>query len=135
MYPVASVVLCIVVAVGYILFQIYSGTGMVSLDFGRSSDTSDVPVRKDSVVFITDGAKGVTREAAVTLATYGYHVLIGVKSEAEKKSFLYENGKGIESIVFDIADPATLPAVVYRIREIHRDFERPLSGVVINSFG
>ena len=65
-----------------------------------------VPLKRDGVVIlITDGAKGVAREVALELSgtKYGFHVLVGVKSEAEAKSFTYEAKKGLEPIIFDIS--------------------------------
>ena len=46
--------------------------------------------------------------------SYGYHVLAGVQSEAEQKSFLYDSRKGLEVVLFDLTDPATLVNLIYR---------------------
>lgn len=94
-----------------------------------------MPLKRDGVViFITDGAKGFAREAALELSDskYGFHVLVGVKSEAELKSFAYESKKGLEPIIFDIADPTTLVNIVYRLRTIKKSLYRDLGGIIIN---
>ena len=60
-------------------------------------------------------------------------MLVGVKSEDERNTFMYESQKGIETIVFDIADPTTLVQVIYRLRYIAKNMNRDLAGIVINS--
>ena len=93
------------------------------------------PLRRDGVVIlITDGAKGFAREAALELSegAYGYHVLVGVRSEAELKSFTYEARKGLEPILFDISDPTTLVTLIYRLRYLRANMGRDLGGIIIN---
>jgi hypothetical protein len=92
-------------------------------------------VRRDGVVFVSDGAKGIARDASIELTKLGYHVLVGVKSEEEKRSFVFESRKGLEVIIFDVADPTTLVKVVYRLRQLKRDLDRPIVGVVLNLAG
>jgi hypothetical protein len=94
-----------------------------------------VPVRKDGVIFVSDGAKGQVREAAVELSKLGYHVLVGAKTDAEIRSFAFDSRKGLELIKFDITSPATFVDLVYRLRQIRRDLDRPLVGVVLNLAG
>lgn len=94
-----------------------------------------VPVRKDGVIFVSDGAKGSVREASIELAKHGYHVLVGCKSEAEIRSFAFDSRKGLELIKFDIANPATFVTLVYRLRQIRRDLDRPLVGIILNLAG
>ena len=60
---------------------------------------------------------------------------IGVKTEAEKKSFAFDSMKGFEPIIFDFFDPNTLLAVVYRIKQIRFDLDRQFMGSVINLAG
>lgn len=94
-----------------------------------------IPVRKDGVIFVSDGAKGSVREASIELAKHGYHVLVGCKSDAEIRSFAFDSRKGLELIKFDIANPATFVTLVYRLRQIRRDLDRPLVGIVLNLAG
>ena len=95
----------------------------------------NVPVRKDGVIFISDGAKGSSREAAIELAKHGYHVLVGAKTDAEIRSFAFDARKGLELIKFDITNPSTYVTLVYRLRQIRRDLDRPLVGIVLNLAG
>eukprot|EP00601_Ochromonadales_sp_CCMP2298_P014186 CAMPEP_0173236996 /NCGR_PEP_ID=MMETSP1142-20121109/11782_1 /TAXON_ID=483371 /ORGANISM="non described non described, Strain CCMP2298" /LENGTH=260 /DNA_ID=CAMNT_0014167591 /DNA_START=142 /DNA_END=921 /DNA_ORIENTATION=- len=92
----------------------------------------DVPVRRDGVILVTDGAKGHAREVATELAKHGFHVLVGVRSTAELRSFAFEARKGLEPVLFDLTQPATFADIVYRIRQIRRDLDRPLVGVLLN---
>lgn len=94
-----------------------------------------VPVRKDGVIFITDGAKGSSREAAVELAKHGYHVLVGCKTEAEIRSFAFDSRKGMEMIKFDVSSPETYIPLIYRLRQIRRDLDRHIVGVILNLSG
>lgn len=99
------------------------------------SVTFSSPARRDGVIFVSDGAKGIARESSLELAKLGYHVLVGAKSEEEKRSFAFESRKGLEVILFDVAEPATLVALIYRLQQIRRDLDRPMVGVVINLAG
>ena len=94
-----------------------------------------VPVRKDGVIFISDGAKGSARQASIELAKHGYHVLVGCKTESEIRSFAFDSRKGLELIKFDLADPATFVTLIYRLRQIRRDLDRPIVGIVLNLVG
>lgn len=100
-----------------------------------STSTMIVPVRKDGVIFVSDGAKGSIRQASIELAKHGYHVLVGCKTDAEIRSFAYDTRKGLELIKFDIADPATFVTLIYRLRQIRRDLDRPIVGIVLNLAG
>ena len=59
---------------------------------------------------------------------------MGVESESVAKTLQFEGirSKGIEPIVFDREDVNDFAKVVYRSKEILRDLNRPLSGVVVN---
>jgi len=94
-----------------------------------------VPVRKDGVIFISDGAKGSSREAAIELAKHGFHVLVGCKTEAEIRSFAFDSRKGMEMIKFDVSSPETYIPLIYRLRQIERDLDRHIVGVVLNLAG
>lgn len=114
----------------------YFQNSRLSINTGHEQNNySLVPVRRDGVVFVSDGAKGSVREASIELAKHGYHVLVGCKTEAEIRSFAFDSRKGLELIKFDIANPATFVTLVYRLRQIRRDLDRPLVGVVLNLAG
>ena len=83
-------------------------------------------------VLVTDAATGVGRAIALHLSDLGLHVLAGVKSEAEKRSFLFASRKGLEPIVFDLTDPALVASTVYRIRQLQLEWNRRFYGIVLN---
>ena len=60
---------------------------------------------------------------------------LGVKTEAEKRSFIFDSRKGLEPILFDISDPTLLANVVYRIMQIRFDLDRTFFGTVVNMAG
>ena len=92
-------------------------------------------VCRDRTIFITDASSGYAREAALLLSQQGFHVLAGVKTESQRRSFVYDvaSRKGLEPVVVDISDPAQLADLLYRIRQVALDLQRPLYGVLINS--
>mmetsp|Transcript_25563 Transcript_25563/g.36661 ORF Transcript_25563/g.36661 Transcript_25563/m.36661 type:complete len:240 (+) Transcript_25563:324-1043(+) len=47
---------------------------------------------------------------------------------------MYESRKGLEVILFDLADPTTLVSLIYRLRQVEKELDRRLSGVLINLF-
>ena len=71
----------------------------------------------------------------LSIFTARFFICLGVKTEAEKKSFLFDSRKGLEPIIFDFFDPNTLLAVVYRIKQIRFDLDRKFMGSVINLAG
>ena len=56
--------------------------------------TGNFPPVTLGTVIITDAAYGNAREIAHLLVDYGFHVLAGVNSEAEARSFAYDQRKG-----------------------------------------
>ena len=64
-----------------------------------------------------------------------YLLELGVKTEAEKRSFIFDSRKGLEPILFDISDPTLLANVVYRIMQIRFDLDRTFFGTVVNMAG
>jgi hypothetical protein len=94
-----------------------------------------LPIRKDGVIFVTDGSKGEARLASIELAKHGYHVLLGCKTDAEMRSFAFDARKGLELIKFDLVDPSTFVGLIYRLRQIRRDLDRPIVGIVLNLAG
>lgn len=132
--------LSLLVGLALVVAAILIGTFQTQLNSASHKETAAVspikiPTRRDGVLFFSDGAKGVARESALELAKQGYHVLVGVKSEDEKRSFAFESRKGLEIILYDIADPSTLANLVYRLRQIKRDLDRPTVGVILNVAG
>lgn len=100
-----------------------------------SANHTSFPLRSDGVLFISHASSGPAREAALLLPRFGFHVLIGVKDKTERRSFLYSMRKGVELIDFDMADPSTYPNLIYRLRHIRRDLDRPVAGLVLNLAG
>jgi hypothetical protein len=93
----------------------------------------DIQTRKDGTILVTSAASRAIRNAGLELAKHGSHVLFGVQSADQRKALTaYTGRKGIELIKFDMYDPSTFPDVIYRLRIIKRDLQRPLTGVVIN---
>lgn len=134
MLGVASVVTILLsVLVGYFVLTNHESQSILKQDAMPVAFRG--PARRDGVIFVSDGAKGIARESSLELAKLGYHVLVGVKSEEEKRSFAFESRKGLEVILFDVAEPATLVTLVYRLQQIRRDLDRPMVGVVINLAG
>ena len=90
---------------------------------------------RDRSIFISDASSGPAREAAILLSQQGFHVLAGVKTEAQRRSFVYDvaDRKGLEPVVTDISDPSQLAALLYRLRQVAADLQRPMYGVLINS--
>lgn len=88
-----------------------------------------------STVFITDASLGIHRELALLLSELGVHVLAGVRSNAEMKSFSFDRHKGIETIIFDVNEPVTFSNVLYRVKQIQKELDRSLRAVVINNAG
>lgn len=99
------------------------------------SDKKHKHICRDRTIFISDASSGYAREAALLLSQQGFHVLAGVKTESQKKSFIYDVAyrKGLEPIVVDISDPPQLAELLYRIRKVSLDLKRPLYGILINS--
>jgi hypothetical protein len=50
-------------------------------------------------------------------------------------SFSYTAKKGLEPIQLDVNSPASIAKVFYRVREIRRDLDRPLAGIIVNVAG
>ena len=88
-----------------------------------------------SCIFISNAASKIGRELVFYFADLGIHVLAGVKSAAEMKYFMFQSPKGLELIIFDMNDPATLATVVYRIKEISWDLGRTFLGVILDTIG
>ena len=92
-------------------------------------------VRKGGTVLITDAAHGEARELAIYLASQGLHVLAGVRTDSEARSFIFEARKGVETVLFDINEPALIAKAIYRIKQVKLELDRPLTAVVFNIAG
>jgi hypothetical protein len=130
-----SIVVTLIVLMVAIGVMYYRSTMSVERTQNPVENYVPVPVRKDGVVFVTDGAQGVARQASIELAKHGYHVLVGCKTDAEVRSFAFDARKGLEMIKFDIADPSTFVTLIYRLRQVRRDLDRPIVGIVLNLAG
>lgn len=101
----------------------------------KKQPKSHIPFRSDGVVFVSNAFNGPIRESLEKLRKTGYHILVGVKNNMERNSFSYSLGKGLEFIDFNIGDPSTYPDLIYRLRVIQRDLDRPIAGIVLNLAG
>jgi hypothetical protein len=92
-----------------------------------------LPVCHKGTVIITDAAYGHARETALLLADQGMHVLAGVRSAAEERSFAYDERKGLEPFQMDLQEPNEVAKLMYRLRFITVEMERPLYGIIVNT--
>jgi hypothetical protein len=128
----------------YELFRRYRGAdrvqlaNYVSLVHDADDSTSlhnDIAPRKDGVIFVSNAVEGPIRDAVLTLSKFGYHMLIGVRNKKERNSFSYVTQKGVELVNFDMGDPGTYVDMVYRLRQIRKDLDRPFVGLIVNLAG
>ena len=109
----------------YIIVLLFTASYNIFIDgFGNVEDAT--------CILITDAATGTGRAISLYLVNAGVHVLAGVKSEAEKRSFAFETRKGLEPILFDLTDPASVANTVYRIKQIRTELGRTFYGTVLN---
>lgn len=102
-------------------------------DEKRTTVKQPVPQHLEEIcVLVTDAASGVGRAIALELSDLGVHVLAGVKTEAEKRSFLFASRKGLETIIFDVSDPALVASTIYRIQQLQSEWNRRFFGVILN---
>ncbi len=81
-------------------------------------------------LFVVTGAStGIGRATAVLAARAGYHVLAGVRREADADS-LRSEGVGVEPVLLDVRDPAAIAALRHRVEADGR----PLT-VLVNNAG
>jgi hypothetical protein len=107
----------------------------ISVAPSSSSSSPILQPRNDGVLFVSNAAYGQARNLVYELASHGYHILVGVRNKRERNSFSYAMRKGVELIDFDMGDPATYVDLVYRLRKIRRDLDRPFAGMVVNLNG
>jgi hypothetical protein len=64
----------------------------------------------------------------------GFYVLAGVNSKKSAKTqFIFDSVKGLEPVVLDLADPADVQRLVYRVDQLKGETGRPLVGLVHNA--
>lgn len=97
--------------------------------YDYNDNTMEKTVRTEDIAFVTSSV-GPGREIALSLADRGYHVVLGVSSESERKSFNYIYNKGLETILFDMKESSHVADVMYRVEDISRKLHRKLSTVV-----
>ena len=83
----------------------------------------------DSLFVITGASTGIGRATAVMAARAGYHVLAGVRREADAESLRAESAS-IEAVLLDVCDPTAAAALRQRVEADHR----PLA-VLVNNAG
>ena len=91
-----------------------------------------LPIDRGGAVIVTDARGALGREMTMRLASHGLHVLAGVPTEADIKSFVFDRRKGVEPFLFDPHEPKTLANIMYRTREVFQDLRRPLVGLIVN---
>jgi NAD(P)-dependent dehydrogenase (short-subunit alcohol dehydrogenase family) len=84
---------------------------------------------QDQLAIVTGAASGMGRETAKLLARRGWHVLAGVRKDADGDSLAADN---IEPVILDITDQAQIDAVLARVDGDPAG--RPLS-VLVNNAG
>jgi len=122
-------------AVSYILPKIFTGlSGGASGDStGFESRVKRFPVCREGTVVITDAAYGHARQTALLLADQGLHVLAGVRTKAEERSFAHDARKGLEPIRLDMAQPNDIAKLYYRLSFVAAELQRPLYGILVNT--
>jgi NAD(P)-dependent dehydrogenase (short-subunit alcohol dehydrogenase family) len=83
---------------------------------------------QDQLAIVTGAGSGLGRETARLLAGAGWHVLAGVRKDADREALAADN---IEPVILDITDQAQIDALLARV---DGDPGRPLS-VLVNNAG
>ena len=83
----------------------------------------------DTLFVVTGASTGIGRATAILAARAGYHVLAGVRRQADAESLRAE-GVGIEAVLLDVCDPAAVAALRDRVEADGR----PLA-VLVNNAG
>jgi NAD(P)-dependent dehydrogenase (short-subunit alcohol dehydrogenase family) len=73
-------------------------------------------------VLITGASTGIGRETALKLASKGFHVFAGVRTEASALELKRIVGEGalalnFETVILDVTKPATIDAAIAKVRE------------------
>src|SRR5436190_11551998 len=69
-------------------------------------------------VLITGASTGIGRACAIALDRKGFHVLAGVRREADGKA-LQKDSAGLEPVIVDVTDQATIDAAAKQIDELY----------------
>jgi NAD(P)-dependent dehydrogenase (short-subunit alcohol dehydrogenase family) len=85
--------------------------------------------QKNQLAVVTGASSGIGQATARALAARGFHVLAGVRREADANQLSAES---IEPVILDITDPAHVAAIAERVE--HDADGRPL-GVLVNNAG
>lgn len=88
-----------------------------------------------TVIIAPSDSKGIGIELSRMLAaTNSLHILLGVESVSQVKALQFEGirSKGIEPITYDNEDINDAAKLVYRSKEIIRDLNRPITGLIVN---
>jgi hypothetical protein len=90
------------------------------------------PSSRGHIIVVTHRDLFAINHAVRMLAEeYGIYVLMGVQSK-EMVHFLSKDAvKGVELIEVDTTEPSNVAKLVYRSREIIRDLDRPLVGLLM----
>jgi len=120
-------------AVSYALPKLFRGLTGGAADTSFSNRVKRFPVCREGTVVITDAAYGHARQTALLLADQGLHVLAGVRTKAEERSFTHDARKGLEAIRMDMSEPNDIAKLYYRLRFVAADLQRPLYGILVNT--
>ena len=88
-----------------------------------------------TVIIAPSDSKGIGIELSRMLAaTNSLHILLGVESVSQVKALQFEGirSKGIEPITYDNEDINDAAKLVYRSKEIIRDLNRHITGLIVN---
>ena len=84
--------------------------------------------RKNQLAVVTGASSGVGQATAKELAARGFHVLAGVRKEADAERLA---GEGVEPVILEVTDPDNVAAIAERVEN---DADgRPLAALVNNA--
>ncbi|HEY0226333.1 MAG TPA: SDR family NAD(P)-dependent oxidoreductase [Mycobacterium sp.] len=92
-----------------------------------SSTRSD----REELIVVTGASTGIGAASARELAHRGFHVLAGVRREADAKALVAEGLKGLEPVILDITVEADVAAIADRVA--NDPLRRPLRALVNNA--
>ncbi len=84
--------------------------------------------KNNQLAVVTGASAGIGQATVHALAERGFHVLAGVRSEADAKRL---SGNNVEAVILDITDPAHLAAITHRVE--NDTGRRPLGALVNNA--
>ena len=105
------------------------------------------PIFPREGTIIVSTARGSGRNISLRLADAGFHVIVGVESTAEAKSFKYTTSKGywngcnaffcklfaigVEPVILDLTKPADIAQMSYKLNAVNVRNDRSLVGMVL----